>query len=144
MLLVLLLAVLFTPVWYLYTLLHYLRFISLHDTSDYHSVMELSRVRSIFLSLWNYATAVARTSDNSNTYWQSLSVWASEVLQYLFLFLFALLGIPISLCWSWQYCAFNVPESHLLMRCLHFKYIHVASYLSLKSYTFNYNIQINW
>jgi len=49
---------------------------------SYQSVMKLSRVRIWFFSLWNYGTSVARTSDSSNTFWQSLRVRASEVLLY--------------------------------------------------------------
>ena len=44
--------------------------------------MKLSQARTRFFSLWNYGTSVARTSDNSNTLWQSLWVRATEVLMY--------------------------------------------------------------
>jgi hypothetical protein len=49
---------------------------------SYHSVMKLSQARTRFFSLWNYGTSVARTSDSSNTLWQSLWVLATEVLMY--------------------------------------------------------------
>jgi len=43
----------------------------LYCASVYHSVMKLSGMRTWLFSPWNYGTSVARTSDNSNTFWQS-------------------------------------------------------------------------
>ena len=37
------------------------------------------------ITLWNYGTSVARTSDNSDTFWQSLRIRVTEVLLYFYL-----------------------------------------------------------
>ena len=41
----------------------------------YHSIIRLS-----WISLINYETSVAQITDTSNTFWQSVQVWATEVL----------------------------------------------------------------
>ena len=43
--------------------------------------MTLSWVKTGYFSLWNHGTSVTRVSDNSNTFWQSLRVRATEVLK---------------------------------------------------------------
>ena len=52
----------------------------LYCASVYHSLMKLFESETDIFSLWNNGTLVAPTSDNSNTFWQSLWVWANEVL----------------------------------------------------------------
>jgi hypothetical protein len=55
----------------------------LFDSISYHSVMKLPRVRTRFFLSLKLRTSVARTTDSSNRFWQSLRVRASEVLLYL-------------------------------------------------------------
>ena len=80
---------------------------------SYHSVMKLSRVKTgFFLSEITRPLAVARTSDSSNTFWQSLRVRAREVLLYIKLIKYTKHHINKNI--ETTICSYN----HLTLWCL--------------------------